>query len=81
MGKKCSQKVCEVLCVICENDAKIGAELNVQLSFYNRVQQRHIMKSQVYICSAEKKHILLSFPCTSPYTTSRFSRLDTLCYK
>lgn len=80
MGKKCSRKVCEVLCVICGNDAKIGAELNVQLSFYNRVQQKHIMKSQVYIHSAEKKQFLLSFPYTS-YTTSMFSRLNTLCYK
>lgn len=42
-----------VKCSICGEDAKIGAERNVQFSFYNRVQQKHIMKSHVYICSGE----------------------------
>lgn len=51
--KRRSRKVCEVLCIISGDDAKIGAERNVQLSFYNRVQQKHIMKSHIYICSDE----------------------------
>lgn len=42
-----------MLCIICGEDAKIGAERNVQLSFYNRVKQKHIMKPHVYISSGE----------------------------
>lgn len=48
-----SKSLWSALYIICGDDAKIGAEQNVQLSFYNRVQQKHIMKSHVYICSGE----------------------------
>lgn len=41
--------------IICGDDAKTGAEWNVQLALYNRVQQKHIMKAHVYICSGEIK--------------------------
>lgn len=54
-----------MLCIICGDGAKIGAERNVQLSSYKRAQQKHIMSSHAYVRSGEVGEALL-IPHPSP---------------